>query len=51
MCATLSITDDKVLENTEMFSIVLVSNDTAAKINNCRSEIVVYVEEDHNESK
>ena len=51
VCCTLSIINDNVLENTEVYSISLVSNDTAAIISYKRSEITVYAEEDYNDSK
>ena len=51
VCSTLSIIDDNVLENTEMFYTSLTSNDSSAVIRMLYSETIITIMEDNTDSE
>ena len=51
MCSTVSIIDDNILENTEVFEVFLVSNDTSVVLDAQRRLTIVQIVEDDNDSE
>ena len=51
MCSTVSIIDDNILENTEVFEVFLVSNNTSVVLDAQRRLTIVQIVEDGNDSE